>query len=254
MYKTGGDMRIIFAVISFMLLSVLAFQPSVVAEEDPIGVYYRGLVEPSEVIEVASQVPGIIEKVFVERGDRVKKGQVLVTLKAGVEKAQVDLAEAKLEFGRRKVLRNEKLREKQLISIHEKDEMETEVRLMEIQLQEARERLNMRTISSPVTGIVVERYLGPGEYVGEGSIMKIACVNPLNVEVVVPATVYGTINRGMKAEVLPQNPPGGSYQGKVVIVDEVIDAASGTFGVRVQLPNPNYRLPAGISCQVRFFK
>ena len=100
-------------------------------------VLHRGLIEPSEVIEVSSQVPGIIEKVPVERGDRVKAGQVVAMLKAGVEKAQVDLALTRLDFGKRKMLRNEELHQKQLISIHEKDEMETEVRIMEIQLQEA---------------------------------------------------------------------------------------------------------------------
>jgi len=217
------------------------------------AVLHRGLVVPSEVVEVSSQVPGIIEKVPVERGDRVKAGQVVAMLKAGLEKAQVDLALARLDFGKRKMLRNEELHQKQLISIHEKDEMETEVRIMEIQLQEARANLDLRTIYSPVNGIVVERHLGPGEYIGEGSIMTIACVDPLNVEVVVPATLYGTIQEGMKAQVMPDDPPGGSYQGRVVIVDGVIDAASGTFGVRVRLSNPGYRLPAGVNCQVRFF-
>lgn len=247
-------MRFIVTMICLISLTSLSPLSPVAAEEGNAGVYYRGLVGPSEVVEVSSQVPGIIEKVAVERGDYIRKGQVLVRLKSGVEKAQVDLAEAKLEFGKRKVLRNEELHQQQLISAHEKDEMETEVKIMEIQLQEARERLSLRTIVSPVNGVVVERHLGPGEYIGEGSIMKVACINPLNVEVIVPVARYGTITKGMKAEVLPQDPPGGSYQGQVVIVDEVIDAASGTFGVRVQLPNPKHRLPAGVSCQVRFFK
>ncbi len=44
-------------------------------------------------------------------------------------------------------------------------------------------------------------------------------------------------------------PVGGSYPAKVVIVDQVIDAASGTFGVRVELPNPKLELPAGLKCQ-----
>jgi RND family efflux transporter MFP subunit len=237
-----------------LALCVWASAAGVSGAEQEEGAFLRGLIEASEVIEVSSQVPGIIESVAVERGDRIQQGQVLATLKADVEKAQVDLARARLDFGKRKVLRNEELYQKQLISNHEKDEMETEVHVMEIQLQDAQERLNLRTITSPVDGVVVERHLGPGEYVGEGSIMKIARVDPLNVEVIVPSSLYGTITRGMKAEVRPENPIGGSHQGQVVIVDEVVDAASGTFGVRVQLPNPGHKLPAGINCQVRFFK
>ncbi|MFP4039918.1 MAG: efflux RND transporter periplasmic adaptor subunit [Desulfosudaceae bacterium] len=231
-------------------LCLLLTGPGLAEGEDGL---YRGLVAPSEAIEVSSQVPGIIERVAVERGDRIKEGQVLAELKSGVEKAQVDLARARLEFGQRRVLRNKELYQKQLISIHEKDEMETEVRIMEFQLQEALENLDLRTIPSPVAGVVVERHLGPGEYIGEGSIMKIARIDPLNVEVVVPAADYGSIRRGMKARIMPDDPPGGTYQGRVVIVDEIIDAASGTFGVRVKLPNPGHRLPAGLNCRVEFY-
>jgi membrane fusion protein, multidrug efflux system len=242
-----------FAAVVCCSLCIWASEAKDSLAEQGTGDFHRGMIEASEVLEVSSQVPGIIENVAVERGDRIQQGQVLATLKSDMEKAQVDLANARLEFGKRKVLRNEELYQKQLISIHEKDEMETEVHVMQIQLQDAQERLNLRTIKSPVNGVVVERHLGSGEYVGEGSIMKIARVDPLNVEVIVPSSLYGTITKGMKAEVRPENPIGGSHQGQVVIVDEVVDAASGTFGVRVHLPNPGHKLPAGINCQVRFF-
>jgi RND family efflux transporter MFP subunit len=241
-------------VVAGLVLCLVASMARDCRAEQTDGTFLRGLIEASEVIEVSSQVPGIIESVAVERGDRIQQGQALAALKADVEKAQVELANARLEFGKRKVLRNEELYQKQLISNHEKDEMETEVHVMAIQLRDAQERLNLRTILSPINGVVVERHLGPGEYVGEGSIMKIARVDPLNVEVIVPSSLYGTITKGMKAEVRPENPIGGSHQGQVVIVDEVVDAASGTFGVRVQLPNPGHKLPAGISCQVRFYQ
>lgn len=57
---------------------------------------------------------------------------------------------------------------------------------------------------------------------------------------------------GMRAKVIPEAPIGGQYTAEVKIVDKVIDAASGTFGVRLELPNPNYRLPAGLKCKVIF--
>jgi membrane fusion protein (multidrug efflux system) len=56
----------------------------------------------------------------------------------------------------------------------------------------------------------------------------------------------------MRAKVIPEAPIGGQYTAEVKIVDKVIDAASGTFGVRLELPNPNYRLPAGLKCKVIF--
>jgi multidrug efflux pump subunit AcrA (membrane-fusion protein) len=82
--------------------------------------------------------------------------------------------------------------------------------------------------------------------------MKIACINPLYVEVVVPVSRLGSIRENMRAQVKPEAPMGGSYGAGVVIVDKVIDAASGTFGVRLELPNPEHRIPPGLKCRVRF--
>ncbi|PKN19507.1 MAG: efflux RND transporter periplasmic adaptor subunit [Deltaproteobacteria bacterium HGW-Deltaproteobacteria-6] len=215
----------------------------------------RGLLEPSAVIELRTQVPGIIEEVPVERGDHITKGQVLVRLKSGVEKAQADLAQTRFEFGKRKVQRNAELYKKQLLSSHEKDEMETELRIAELQFQEATEKLRLRTILSPINGVVVKRALSPGDYAGEGQgqgpIMTIARIDPINVELVVPVSLYKSIRKGMEATVRPEKPAGVVYRGKVVIVDEVIDAASGTFGVRIELPNPSGSVSAGLNCQVR---
>ena len=215
---------------------------------------FEGLIEPSEVVKVGSPVHGILERVLVERGDRVAKGQILAGLKSSLEQAAVDLATARMKFSERKVLRNQGLDQKQLISIHEKDEMETELKIARLQLHEATERLALRTILSTIDGVVVERFLSPGEYVGEGeeAIVKIARIDPLFVEVVAPVEVFGTIEKGMLAEVIPEFRKTGCYRARVIIVDRVIDAASGTFGVRLELPNADYLIPAGLKCKVVF--
>lgn len=197
---------------------------------------------------------GILEEIMVERGDIVKKGQVLAQLKSELEKVAVEQAQARVEFSIRKVGRNEELSRKQLISIHEKDELETEVQLAKLQLREANERLKQRTILSPINGVVMERYTSPGEYVGEKPILKIASYDPLNVEVIVSVKSFGTIKRGMSAKVYPELSISGKYTAKVTIIDQIMDAASGTFGIRLELPNPSYKLPAGLRCKIRFLE
>lgn len=231
----------------FLCVSFFLFAAGVSAAED-----LDCIIEPKEEAKISSQVPGIIEEVLVERGDMVEKGQVLATLKSGVEAASANLARARLDFGKRKLARNEELFLKEHVSAHEKDEMETEIQIAELQLHEATERLEMRTIRSPIEGVVKERFLSPGEYVGENPILTVSLINPLNVEVVVPVRLYGSIKKGMNAQIRPESPVGGVHTGKVVIVDRVMDAASGTFGVRVELPNPTHRLPAGLKCKARF--
>jgi RND family efflux transporter MFP subunit len=206
------------------------------------------------VVEVSSQVSGILEEVMVERGDMVEKGQVIARLKSGVEMAAVEQARTRVEFNTRKAARNKDLYRKQLISIHDEDELETELLLAELQLREASEKLELRTIYSPIQGVVVERFISPGEYVGEEAILKIASYDPLYVEVIVPFERFGTIDKGMRVMVMPEQPVGGEYTAKVTIVDRIIHAASGTFGVRLELKNPSHRLPAGLKCMVRFPK
>lgn len=212
------------------------------------------MLEPYEVVELSSQVPSIIEEITVDRGDNVKRGEVIARLKSGVESATVEVAEARVKFGRRKAMRSEELFEKRLISEHEKDELETEIQLAELQLREAQERLNLRIIRSTISGVVVERFHSPGEYVGEDPIVKIARIDPLKIEVVLPSGFLGTIRLGMSAEVRPEAPVGGLYTAKVTIVDQFVDAASGTFSVRLQLANPGGRLPPGLKCRVRFLE
>ncbi len=212
----------------------------------------EGLLEPNEVVKFSSQAPGILEQVTVERGDTVKKGQVLARLKSGVEKAVVNRARARVEFSQRKARRNEELYKKQLISLHDKDELETEIQQAQLELIEAEERLKLRIIQSTIDGVVVKRAGAPGDYVGEAPFLTVARIDPLNVEIIVPAAYFGAIRNGGEARVTLDQPIGGSHVAKVVIIDQVIDAASGTFGVRLELANPKGSLPAGLKCRVEF--
>jgi multidrug efflux pump subunit AcrA (membrane-fusion protein) len=65
-------------------------------------------------------------------------------------------------------------------------------------------------------------------------------------------SLYGRIKPGMTGEVVPEKPIEGRYSARVKVVDRVVDAASGTFGVRLELPNPQGAVPAGVKCKVRF--
>jgi RND family efflux transporter MFP subunit len=212
------------------------------------------LVEPSLIVNVGSPVDGVLEQVLVDRGAVVRKGQVVARLQSGVEAAAVKLSEARVEFGRRKVERNESLYAKQLISAQDRDELVTEVKLREEELKKDRENLRLRTIVSPIDGVVVERRLAPGDFIrtDKAMVMRLAQINPLNIEVVAPASIFGTVKTGMTGTVNLEPFVPGAHKAKVVVVDKVIDAASGTLGVRLQLPNPDHRIPAGIKCTVDF--
>lgn len=210
------------------------------------------LLEPHLVANVGSPVEGTLSQVLVDRGAHVAKGQVVARLNSAVEAANLDLRKAQEEFGKRKVERNAELFRKELISAGEKDEMETQTRIAELEVKQQQQVLDQRVIRSPLDGVVVERYLSPGERVANEKILRIAQVNPLNVEVIVPVELFGAIRQGMAADVKLAPLLIGNYKAKVAVVDRVIDPASGTFGVRLELPNPGNKVPAGIKCKLRF--
>jgi RND family efflux transporter MFP subunit len=255
-----------------MLHSVAAF-----AEIETNGL--DCIIEPHMTAELSSPVSGILQEVLVERGDRIKKGQVLARLNSGVEQAQVNLARARAEMVSeikaaearhdlklRAAHRFGELSKKKLVADSEHDEAQTEEvitnfqslsakeekHIAELEFQRAEQMLKQRSIMSPLTGIVVKRMKSPGEYVEETPLLKIAQIDPLNVEIIAPASMYGKISKGMEALILPEAPQGGKYPAKVVIVDSVIDAASGTFGIRLELPNPDYKILSGLRCSLEF--
>ena len=71
------------------------------------------------------------------------------------------------------------------------------------------------------------------------------------IEVVLPLAAWGKLKLHSTADVIPEG-LGGRYGAKVTVIDSVFDTASGTFGVRLELPNGEAKVPAGIRCRVDF--
>jgi RND family efflux transporter MFP subunit len=250
------------------------------ADQPATGQQFDCLLEPRVTVKLGAAVTGMISKVHVDRGDLVKAGQIVANLEAEVQEAIVELARIRAsnnfqmraqsrrtEFLNRKADRLQLLRRNEVSSVAALDEAQTEAGIAEQTVEEAKlnlevaqaelrreeASLNQRTVRSPIDGVVTERTLSSGEYRNETShIMTIAELNPLNVETFLPVSLYGKITVGSSIEVQPELRFGGSFYAKVVVIDRVLDAASGTFGVRLELPNPDYRLPAGIRCKVVF--
>jgi membrane fusion protein, multidrug efflux system len=210
------------------------------------------LLEPHMTVKIGTPVPGALAEVLVDRGQVVRKGQVVATLDSRAQAAAVELSRARVEYTKRRMERNEDLYRDELLSMQQKDEMETDAELARLELLERSTQVEIRSIRSPINGVVVERIKGPGEYVQESEILELAQIDPLNVEVVVPVGYFGQIKPGMTAEIRPEAPLDGVYKARVKVVDKVIDAASGTFGVRLEIANKDLAVPAGLRCTALF--
>lgn len=206
------------------------------------------MLEPSERVKVSSPVTGVLERIVVKRSDIIKKGTTLFQLKAGVEKENVELARLKAEFAKRKAERNKDLYKDDILTLHERDEIETELLLAESELRLKKQELALRTVSSPISGVVVNRFNSDGEYVNIDPIMELATLDPMYIDLLLPASYFGQIVNGQKLMIKPQADAIAPRTAKVIIVDPLIDSASGTFRVQLKMSNPSNKIPAGIHC------
>ncbi len=260
--------------------SLIFIAGDLLAQSQEGGTQLNCRIEPSRVVEMSSAVEGVISEVLVDKNDVVKKGDVLARLDAGLENATVALRQMQsklnsdveaqqlaLDFSQRSLDRVSNLYEKKAASYSELDKVKTEHAIAAQQLRQAQDRkrqadfeykraladLQRRTLVSPIDGIVVDRYKEPGEHIDFDPVLKLAQLNPLKVEVYAPAALYGSIKTGMKATITPElGTPPQTYTAEVVLVDQVIDGPSNTFGIRLSFANPNNKLPSGLKCRAHF--
>jgi RND family efflux transporter MFP subunit len=238
------------------------------------------VVEPMMTVKLGSREPGTIATIHVRRGDIVKKNDVLAELDSELQKLAVDAArvraandldmrtaKAKLSIARTEFARAQSLLATRATPQKKFDEAaldrelatigyeaaQLQYKIAQIDLSQALERAERRIIRSPIAGVVTEVTMSPGEYVYDQSVlMTIAMLDPLKVEAFAPIADYPDVTVGSVASVEMDAPVNERRSATVVVVDRVFDAASGTFGVRLEMANPGYRLPGGLRCKVRF--
>lgn len=266
------------ALLGQTLLPASAGMAARAAEKPPAT--FDCVMNPALEVKLGSPMRGLLARVVVERGDFVARGALIAEIGSSVEKATVELNRvraqntadiearlADLALSRKRLKRTGELARRRVVPLDRLDERRAQVAVAEANLKRARGNqrlaglehkraiaiLERRRITSPIDGIVVERLLYQGEFVSqEAHIVTIAQIDPLHVEAFVPTKYFFLVKKGMKASVKPKGPVRRRLVATVIVVDQVFDAASGTFGVRLRLPNPKNKMPAGLRCEVTF--
>lgn len=240
------------------------------------------LIEPMQVVEVATSSSGQIARTMVSRGDKVRKGQVLAELDMRQEQAELasaqyratqtgpmELAERKIKFAHQKYDRLKAMAADRLVAPQESDDAEGELRLAEGELKVAQEnqqlarlevqmhqaRVGLRSIRSPIDGVVMEQMARTGELVEAGGtrpgVFRLAQIHPLRIHVVLSKDYFGKVKVGDTVMVDTEAPVAKQLKATAKSVDRLIDAASGTFVVILELPNADFSTPAGLRCRAR---
>jgi RND family efflux transporter MFP subunit len=241
---------------------------------------YDCVIDPAETAKLGSPVSGILAKVLVERGDYVKRDQPVAELQSSVEaatvaydrfkalstaavdaqKERVNLAKAKLDRGNQllssKYISEDEIEERRAaagVTVQDLRKEEENRQLNQLELARDQTALEQRTIKSPMDGVITEKKLSAGEFVSQETyIVTVARLDPLHVEAYLPVSTFGHVAVGTTGTIYPNAPIGGKYGAAVTIVDQLFDPSSGTYGVRLDLPNPDRKLPGGQRCKVGF--
>lgn len=255
----------------------VAAQPVPATTSAPSMAPLACLILPERVADIGSAVIGIVDTIEVERGDTVRKGQVLIRLRAEVERASNEVArsrahsEAELrgalaarDLAQLKLERSRSLKAENFISTQAVEQAHAELRVAHEKVAQARESLrtlsqevhisdaqaSQRILRSPFDGVVTERYANPGERFEDKPLLKVAAIHRLRVEVVAPTALFGSLKPGQEVMVSPELPGAAPRSARIAQIDRVLDPASNTFRMRLDLPNADASLPAGLRCKV----
>ncbi len=212
-------------------------------------------------VDVRSEIDGIVQEIFFEEGDRVTKGDLLVTMDDSeyrykelenewkVLKAKADLSLALKTFDRMKNLYKEGVISGQDYDIAEADVELKEASMKSVQaiLSFAKDELNDTRIHAPITGIVSEKFIDIGEYVTEGStdLLNIINIDPIKLEFTVPAKYFSYVKVGQEVSVSVEAYPDEEFTGRVYYINPKIATDTRRFRCYARIQNPDDRLSPG---------
>ena len=241
-----------------------------------------GTLTPLSRVAVKPKLPGTIERMLVDIGDAVTMGQTIATIdrreidaqadaavaavavgKAALEAAEAALANAVLEHDRAKNLYDRGALPRQRLdgaqtanrsAAAQRDLATANLAQAEAALRRAREVQRNATITSPVTGYVVERNYDAGAIPGDKPVVVVADMRQMKLEAGVSELEAGRLRIGLKAEVSVQAKPGVAFAGQLAAIAPEVDARNRHFMVDVRVPNANRALLSGMYATARIIE
>lgn len=221
----------------------------------PDAVYASHLMVDQEVT-VSSRITGVVEKIEVERGNVVAKGEPLATLE--LKEFDQDVRQAKEQMGLSKAQldRAESLTAGGVGSRSDLDEKRAAYAVAVAAWEKAKAIRDYAVIRAPFAGMVTEKYARVGQKVIDVQnipLFKITAFEPLLARIYIPEKDLLNVRRGQAAEIVPVNFPQAKTTGTVEFISPTVDAASGTFQVLIHVRREPARtiLRPGLAVQVR---
>ncbi|MDN3595691.1 efflux RND transporter periplasmic adaptor subunit [Zunongwangia endophytica] len=200
----------------------------------------QGDVATDENIIVYPEYSGILDRIYVQEGDKVNKGQVLAKIDDGGLSSQVAQSEAQATLAKTTYERQKRLWDQNIGSEIQYLEAKTNYEASQKAAEQLKSQLAKTTVTAPFSGVIDEIISNQGEVVspGQSQLLRIINLSNMYVEAAVPENYLSKIQKGTSVKVMISS-VGQNYEGKVTEVGNNINPANRTFRVKIAIPNPD---------------
>lgn len=206
-----------------------------------------GTVVASNGADVTTESGGIIAALHFESGARVKKGDLLVTLSAGTERADLARLQAQADLAKSEFARLERLYKLDAISKSELDRAQADLSAARAGADAQRAKLAQKQIRAPFSGQLGIRQVNVGQYLSAGTpIVSLQAINPVFVDFTLPEQNQAAVEKGQTVTVVVDSQPGRTFSGVISAIEPMMDSKTRNFKVRARFDNADEALRPGL--------
>ncbi|MDS1311088.1 efflux RND transporter periplasmic adaptor subunit [Marinobacter xiaoshiensis] len=203
-------------------------------------------------IEVANEMPGVIETINFESGDVVKQGDILIRLNTAIDEAAVRTRRAEAQLAEQEFKRISDLLPKRAVSQSQYDESKANFDAASARVNEAEAQLSKKIIRAPFNGTLGIRMVDQGEYIPTGTpIVEINMLDPIYVDFTLSEKNLQGVARGYSVVATVAAVPEQEFEGKVSAINTSVNPETRTVRVRATLSNPQKLLRPGMFATIQ---
>ena len=200
---------------------------------------------------VVAKVGGEIKRLLVEEGQNVRAGQLLAVLDGDQLRLQLEQSTANLRKLERDYQRNSDLYSKGLIASNAVENVKADLDALKAANDIAALQLSYTQIRAPISGVIAERHIKVGNTIQPNTVVfKVTDLEPLLAYVHAPERELRQLAPGQPAQITVDALPDHDFLGKIARVSPVIDPATGTFKITVEVDDPTAKLKPGMFARV----
>lgn len=197
--------------------------------------------------QLTAEASGIVTGIHFDSGDRVEKGQVLVTLNPDTDEAELERLQATEKLAQLELDRYQRLYDEGNISESELQRRQSEAAQTTAAVKSQQARIRQKSITAPFDGISGIRQVNLGQYVSAGSaVVSVQSLDPVYLNFTLPEQELGRVDTGQTVRVVVDAYPEETFRGEITAIEPAVRESTRTFEVQATLDNPEHRLRPGM--------